>query len=261
MQKNTWKSGKKKLSNLRSGGINTLERIQKAVIVAAGEGRRLRPLTFVTPKPLVSVNGTRLIDTSIQALKQNGIHDIYIVVGYKKEQFYEVYNNDPDIHILENPYYLQGNNVTSMYIARDYLPGSFVIEGDLLIRDQKIYDPMVEQSAYCATYMEHAPEWALKVQDGHIISCDIDGGDDAYRNLGISVWTKKDGALLSELLRKQFEEVKDWSVYWDQIPLSLFADQFQIGIREVGINGLTEIDTLQELIAIDPSYKQYQQVS
>ena len=64
-----------------------MEKLKRAIIVAAGEGRRLRPVTLDTPKPLVTVNGTRLIDTSIKALKHHGIHEIYIVTGYKSEQF------------------------------------------------------------------------------------------------------------------------------------------------------------------------------
>ena len=58
-----------------------MEELKRAIIVAAGEGKRLRPVSLETPKPLVRVNGTRLIDTEINALKQNGIHEIIIVAG------------------------------------------------------------------------------------------------------------------------------------------------------------------------------------
>lgn len=63
--------------------------IERAIIMAAGIGQRLRPVTLATPKPLVSVNGVRMIDTIVTALHKNKIHEIYIVVGYLKEQFYE----------------------------------------------------------------------------------------------------------------------------------------------------------------------------
>ena len=55
--------------------------------MAAGLGNRMRPVTLTTPKPLVKVNGVRMIDTVIQGLHENGITEIYIVVGYLKEQF------------------------------------------------------------------------------------------------------------------------------------------------------------------------------
>ena len=234
-----------------------METIERAVIMAAGMGNRLRPVTEETPKPLVRVNGTRLIDTSITAMKKNGIRDIYIVAGYKIEKFHEAFDSDPMIHILENTNYLKGNNITSLYAARDYLPGAFVAEGDLLVRDEKLFDPAVEGSAYCAVYMKDCPEWAMKVKDGRIISCEIAGGTDAYRNIGISVWTRKDGEKLAELITEQMEVKKDWSIYWDEIPLMNCHDQFSVGIRQVEAKAVTEIDTLDELIAMDPSYEIY----
>ena len=62
--------------------------VDKAIIMAAGIGKRMRPVTLRTPKPLVKVNGIRMIDTVIQGLHANGIFEIYIVVWYKKELFY-----------------------------------------------------------------------------------------------------------------------------------------------------------------------------
>ena len=64
-----------------------MHEVQRAIIMAAGIGKRMRPVTLETPKPLVKVNGTRMIDTVIQGLHQNGIYEIYVVVGYLKEQF------------------------------------------------------------------------------------------------------------------------------------------------------------------------------
>ena len=147
-----------------------MEEIKRAIIVAAGEGSRLRPVTLTTPKPLVSVNGTRMIDTSISALKRNGIHDIIIVCGYKKEMFFEAFKDDPEITVIENPHYLEGNNITTLYAAKDYLPGSFVLEGDIIISNDAILDPHIERSGYCANWMEHSPEWALKVIDGKMVT-------------------------------------------------------------------------------------------
>lgn len=64
-----------------------MSKIERAIIMAAGLGNRLSPVTLTTPKPLIKVNGTRMIDTAISALHKNGIFEIYVVVGYMKEQF------------------------------------------------------------------------------------------------------------------------------------------------------------------------------
>ncbi|MBE6013859.1 MAG: phosphocholine cytidylyltransferase family protein [Lachnospiraceae bacterium] len=234
-----------------------MEQIKRAIILAAGEGKRLRPVTLSTPKPLIKVNGTRFIDYIIGALKSNGIHEIYIVTGYKKEQFIETYKEDSDITIIENPYYLDGNNITSIYVARDYLEDTFIIEGDQIINNTDIFKSEIDKSGYAATYMDHAPEWAINVEQGRITNFSIDEGDRCHRLFGISMWNAEDGKRLRELVRAQFEDIKDLDVYWDELALSRCNSDFDLGIREVGPKDIIEVDTLDELIEIDSSYAQY----
>ena len=234
-----------------------MEKINRAIIVAAGEGSRLRPVTLTIPKPLVPVNGKRMIDTSIEALKRNGIHEIIIVCGYKSEMFFEAFKDDPEVTVIENVHYLEGNNITSMYAAKDFLPGSFVLEGDIIISNDDILRPEIEKSGYCANYLEEAPEWALKVENGRIMSCEIKGAPDAYRLWGISMWTREDGERLAELVRAQIEDIKDWNVYWDELALFKYKEQFDLGIREIGESDIIEIDTFEELVEMDPSYEKY----
>ena len=235
-----------------------METVKRAIIIAAGQGNRLRPVTESMPKPLVPVNGVRIIDTILQALRKNGVKDIYVVVGYKKEQFYELYGGIPDIHILENPQYLDGNNILSVYMAREYLPDSFVIEGDVLIRNPDVFLPEIERSQYCVQWMPSVPEWAVKMVGGRMVLCDINGNvNDAYRMWGISMWNRKDGEVLSELIRRQIEEKKDASIYWDEVALSMEPQSFDLGIREIKEGDLAEIDTIRELAEMDPSYAVY----
>ena len=236
-----------------------MERIKRAIILAAGEGKRMRPVSLTTPKPLIKVNGISFIDTIINALKSNGIHEIVIVTGYKKEQFYETYKNDPDIKVIDNPWYLDGNNITSIYAARDYLPQSFIIEGDQIISNISLFDPDIEKSGYAATYMDHAPEWAIKVENNKILDFTITGRDNCCRLWGVSMWTLQDGERLSELVRKQFEDIKDLDVYWDELALSRCTTDFDLCIREVGSGDIIEVDTFDELVSLDGTYIDYKE--
>ena len=59
--------------------------VKRAIIMAAGIGKRMQPLTFEIPKPLVKVNGVKMIDSVVDGLRKNGINEIYVVVGHLKE--------------------------------------------------------------------------------------------------------------------------------------------------------------------------------
>ena len=114
--------------------------------MAAGMGNRMRPVTETTPKPLVTVKGRRMIDTIIQALHQNGIYEIYVVVGYLKERFGSLPEEYPGLTIVENPDYLTANNISSLYYARAHLGSCVILDGDQLVEDPEILMPEFSRS-------------------------------------------------------------------------------------------------------------------
>ena len=73
----------------------------------------MQPLTFTTPKPLIKVNGERMIDSVIKALHKNSITEIYVVVGHLKEEFDVLTKDFEGITLIENPYYNTCNNISS----------------------------------------------------------------------------------------------------------------------------------------------------
>ena len=79
-------------------------KIERAIIMAAGKGTRLLPITEKVPKPLIKVNGISMIETIITSLKKNNINEIYIVVGYIKEEFSYLKDKYKNISFIENPY-------------------------------------------------------------------------------------------------------------------------------------------------------------
>ena len=56
-----------------------MNKVERAIIMAAGIGKRMRPVTLTTPKPLVKVNGTRMIDTVINGLRNNIICNMFVL--------------------------------------------------------------------------------------------------------------------------------------------------------------------------------------
>lgn len=231
--------------------------IKRAIIIAAGEGRRLKPITQEVPKPLIQVNRKRIIDTGIEALRANGICDIYIVVGYKKELFYEIYGEMPDIHLIDNPDYLNGNNITSMYAACQYLPEAFVLEADIMINNPEIFDRTIERSGYMALWMEPAQEWIIDVKDKRILGYEITGNRTGYQLVGISMWNGEDGKELAEDIRRTVEIDGNKEIYWDEVALNRLHNKYYLEMINIEKNDICEIDTLEELIRMDESYRRY----
>ncbi len=90
----------------------------KALILAAGTGSRLAPITDTIPKPLVQVNGKPILFKQIENLYENGITDITIMAGYKAEILKkEVSDKWPEINVLISEDYAITNNMYSAYLG------------------------------------------------------------------------------------------------------------------------------------------------
>lgn len=156
---------------LTAAGLSALEpyRVRRAVFIAAGFGSRLVPITLNTPKPLVRVRGTRIIDALLDAVTAAGIEEIYIVRGYYGEQFDALLYKHPNIKFIENPMYGEANNISSLMAARYLLQGSYVIESDLLLSNPALIKKYQYHSNYLAIPMERSDDWCFDVNKKGVI--------------------------------------------------------------------------------------------
>lgn len=235
-----------------------MNRVERAIIMAAGLGNRMHPITLATPKPLVRVNGVRMIDTVIDGLHQNGIHEIYVVVGYLKEQFKELEQEYPDVRLIENSYYNTCNNISSLYVARDYIENAIILDGDQIIYNPDILAPEFERSGYNSVWTDdETDEWLQTIKDGIVTACSRTGGKGGWQLYSISRWTAEDGQKLKHFLEVEFEEKQNRHIYWDDVAMFCHPDEFELGIRPMNASDIIEVDNLSELIELDESYKKY----
>ena len=225
--------------------------------MAAGIGKRMQPITFKTPKPLIKVNGVRMIDTVIQALHTNGISEIYVVVGYLKEQFYCLEKEYDGLKLIENPYYAECNNISSLYVARNYISNALIIDGDQMIFNECVLQPEFELSGYNAVWTEdETNEWLMQVNKNNtVISCSRVGGKRGWQLFSISRWTGEDGLKLKKYLEIEFKEKNNNQLYWDDVAMFKYFGDFSLCVYPMEKDAVVEIDNINELIEIDASYK------
>ena len=228
---------------------------KRAIIMAAGLGNRMWPITNTIPKPLVRVRGQRMIDTIISALHENGIWEIYVVVGHLKEAFSDLPRENPGLTLIENPDYLTCNNISSLYYAREHLEDVVILDGDQLIRDPKILSPEFERSGYCCVWREKpTEEWVLTLEKGIVTACSRTGADRGWELHSVSFWSKEDGRRLRDHLEREYVEKHHRDIYWDDVALFCYPEEYALGLRAIPAESLREIDSYEELRELDPSY-------
>ena len=242
---------------ITNSGVNALEpyRAKRAIFIAAGFGTRLVPITFNTPKPLVRVHGVRIIDRLIDACLAAGINEIYIVRGYLGELFDQLLYKYPMIKFLENPVYNEANNISSSLIARYMLSNAYVFEADLLISNPAIIKKYHYTSDFLAIKKDRSDDWCFKVKDGVIVEEKVGGeGDDIWQMVGISYWNEVDGHKLSQDIQDVYNSPGGKERYWEQVPLVYRKEHYAVEVRECHDEDIVEIDTFNELKAIDKTY-------
>ena len=121
-------------------------RINNAIILAAGMSTRFVPLNYEIPKGLLEVKGEILIERQIRQLREKGINEIIVVVGYMKEKFLYLakkYN----VIIVETNEYETRNNHSSVYAAKEYLNNSIITSSDLYF-SENIFQTFAYDSYY-----------------------------------------------------------------------------------------------------------------
>lgn len=236
-----------------------MHELKRAIIMAAGTGTRLRPVTLEIPKPLVSVNGKAMIETIIEGLHQNGIYEIYVVVGHLKEKFAFLQERYPGLELIENPWYDTCNNISSLYVAREHLEDAVILDGDQLLFSPAILHRSFERSGYsCIWTDEHTDEWLLSLNEGGVVTgCSRTGGAGGWQLFSLSRWNSEDARRLRGHLELEFAEKHNDQIYWDDVALFCHPEEYELGVYPIRWGDLQEIDNLSELVAADPSYKKY----
>ena len=229
-------------------------KVKRAVFIAAGFGARLVPITLNTPKPLVRVKGTRMIDTLLDAVVAAGIEEIIIVRGYLGEQFDQLRYKYPNIKFVENPFYNEANNISSALLVRDLLQNAYVLEADLVLSNPALITKYQYTSNYLGVPTDLTDDWCFETKNRVITKVKV-GGNNCHHMFGISYWTEEAGAKLCDDIKKVYEMPGGKERYWDQVTLEYCLRNYTVEVRECTFNDIVEIDSFADLKKIDPAYR------
>lgn len=241
---------------ITEAGLSALEpfRVKRAIFLAAGFGSRLVPITLNTPKPLVRVNGVRMIDTSLDAVLAAGIEEIYVVRGYLGEQFDQLLYKYPMIKFIENPMYNEGNNIASAMKVRHLLENAYVLEADLVLYNPNLITKYQYTSNFLGVATEMTDDWCF-ITKNNVITEQVIGGTNCYHEFGISYWNEQDGKQLYTDLQTVFDMPGGKERYWDQVPLRYCAKHYRVEVRPCTFDDIIEIDSFSDLKKIDKTYR------
>ncbi len=228
-------------------------RVKRAIFLAAGFGSRLVPITLNTPKPLVLVNGKKIIETLLDACVKAEIEEIIIVTGYLNEQFEILLKKYPSIKFIVNKKYNEANNISSAYLVRDKFANAYVLESDLYLYNSNLIRKYEYQSNFLGKYVKVTDDWCLETKNG-IITKEKIGGYNCYQMYGISYYNEEDAKKMSKDIEDVYNSPGGKEKYWEQVILDVCKKHYQIYVRECYKGDIIEIDTFNELKAIDKTY-------
>ena len=245
-------------------------KVDGAVILAAGFGSRFVPLTFETPKGLLEVFGERMIERQIRQLHEAGITDITIVVGYLKEKF-EYLMDKYQVKLLYNPEYSKKNTLATIYHARDLFRNKnmYLLSSDNWMR-HNMYHAYEGGAWYSSSYMEgETSEWCLDFnKKGRILNITV-GGEDKWAMYGPVYFTKSFSDQFLPVLEAYYEIPGTEQFYWEHVLMELLSGEAQkrlpsllkageeldLSINRRPADEVYEFENLEELRRFDIKYQ------
>ena len=230
-----------------------------AILMSAGLGSRMRPLTDTTAKPLVKVNGVPLIETVIAALERRGISEIYIVTGYMAEQFKVISAKNSKVRLVHNPEYATKNNINSVAVVAEKMKFAdcFICEADLFVANDAVLCRELSRSGYFGKMVSgHSDDWVFDTDATGRITRVGKCGDDCFNMVGISYFKAVDAEKIASAVLEDVKKPENAQLFWDEVVDRLVKDgKLDLIVHEVAPDEIVECDTVEDLKKLEVNLK------
>ena len=236
-------------------GLQVLEpyRVKKAIVLAAGFSERLAPISLKSPKPLVEINGVKLVEPLLDALIKADISDITMVIGYKAEMFEELKVKYPCLKFALNPLYNQSQNITSLLSAKDKLESCYICDADIYIHNPEIICKYEYESCFFGVPVRVTNDWCFSLQGKKISNFTI-GGENCHRAIFITYLNESDSKCLKSDIERISKLPGGLERRWFDVLFSTDKNGYNLGVKECYVEDTTEVDNIADLVKLDKSY-------
>lgn len=226
--------------------------VDNAVILAAGLSSRFAPISYEKPKGLLRVRGEVLIERQIEQLKEVGINDIVVVVGYKKEAFFYL-EEKYGVKLVINHEYSERNNNSSLMLVGEILGNTYICSSDNYF-EKNPFESHVWKAYYSAQYFEGpTSEWSLTTgARGRITGVNV-GGRDSWCMIGHAYFDRSFSERFRAILLAEYNLPQTRDKLWED----LYAEhikEFDMRIKKYDPPIIHEFDSLDELREFDPMF-------
>ena len=242
-------------NNITDAGLEALApyRVRNAVIMAAGMSTRFAPLSYERPKGVLRVRGEVLVERQIRQLKEAGIDDIIVVVGYKREEFFYL-EEAFGVEIVVNNEYATRNNNSTIKKVEDRLGNTYICSSDDYFTENP-FEKYVFGSFYASIYQEgETNEWYLKTRGKNnlIVGVEI-GGTDDWIMLGHVYWDQTFARTFCDILDREYDEPETADKLWETIYIEHISELPMVA-RRYPPGFIWEFDSLDDLSIFDPHF-------
>lgn len=227
-------------------------KVDNAIIMAAGTSSRFAPLSYERHKAMTVVRGEVLIERQIEQLLAAGVPKIYIVTGYKADQF-NYLQEKYGVELLHNPDYLQRNNNSTIWAAQSVLRNSYLCSADNYFLENP-FESEVDGAYYAAEYADGpTAEWCMTEDEDGFVNSVTKGGSDAWYMMGHTFWSEEFTREFLRILKAEYNLPETADKLWEDIYLE-HLDTLKMVIRKYDPDVIFEFDTMDELRLFDTSY-------
>ena len=226
-----------------------------AIILAAGKSSRFAPFTYEKPKGLFRVKGEILIERQIEQLREAGVEEIVIVVGYMKEKFFYLEQKYPGLRLIVNNEFGKKGNLYTLFKAREYLNNSFICCADhYFLSNPFTYENPDNHSWRACTYETGKfREFAVTVSDAGVITETAIGGSDSLAQVGCAYVNEKYSKKFVQLMEAEINDFGVASMFWEEF-YGKHIHQLTFYCREFAPGTILEFESVDDLRSFDSEF-------